>query len=76
MTGKKEGSMVLDSDTGTVPRHLQKGRKNCGIRCFSKQFARSDFQLLIPDHADQRSGRMPITNSGPWRSRFRTGGDH
>jgi len=28
--------------------------------------------LRIPDHADQRSDRMPIIDSGPWRSGFRT----
>jgi hypothetical protein len=29
-------------------------------------------RLRIPDHADQRSDRMPIIGSGPWRSGFRT----
>jgi len=29
-------------------------------------------QVRIPDHADQRSDRMPIIDSGPWRSGFRT----
>jgi len=28
--------------------------------------------VRIPDHADQRSDRMPIIDSGPWRSGFRT----
>ena len=31
-----------------------------------------EFSVHIPDHADQRSDRMPIIDSGPWRSGFRT----
>jgi len=30
------------------------------------------YKVRIPDHADQCSDRVPIIDSGPWRSGFRT----
>lgn len=56
---------------GRVKNHLKpRKRRRCNRSYRDKAY------LRIPDHADQRSGRMPITDSGSWRSGFRTDADH
>lgn len=52
------------SRSGTTRRVARHSERWTSIDCVT--------QVRIPDHADQRSDRMPIIDSGPWRSGFRT----